>query len=92
MAVDEEPDEVGVNMRPEKRKTMTADNFLFTTMWISHNYTLDLVFSTLSYIAFSNDMIIFPTFSSSGGFTWPPYKPQIPASRSMNYNGQSAST
>ena len=40
--------------------------------------------SNLSYIAFSNSVIIFSTVISPGGFTCPPYNPQSPASRSIN--------
>lgn len=40
--------------------------------------------SNLSYIAFSNNVIIFPVVTSPGGFTCPPYNPQSPASRSIN--------
>lgn len=51
---------------------------------ISRFHILAFPASNLSYIAFSNSVIIFSTVISPGGFTCPPYNPQSPASRSIN--------
>lgn len=49
------------------------------------NYIFAFRFDTSLYMVFSNSEIIWPVCSSAGGKIWPPYNPQRPASRSMNY-------